>query len=591
MGTLGKILAFIGGLTVSMMIFGSIVALVLFMTEKPLPEKIVLELDFQKGVTEVSRDDPMSLVISDSSPTVRRVVDALDRASRDDRVQALVARVGRGGMGMAQIQEMRDAVLSFREKGKTAIAYTETFGEFGPGNGTYYLATAFDEIHLQPSGDLGLTGLMSETAFFRGALDKLGVIPRLDHREEYKNIMNIFTEEKYTAAHREAVQRILDSLFGQIVQGISQERNLSEEEVRNLIDQGPFSAQQTVDVGLVDDLSYRDEVYTRTRETFGKDAEFMGLMKYSSRASRESEKEETVALIFGVGEIARGRSKTNPLSGNSTMGSDTVTKAFRQAIKDKDVKAILFRVDSPGGSYVASDSVWSEVARAKEAGKPVIVSMGNVAGSGGYFVSMAAEKIVAQPATITGSIGVVAGKMLLSGFWNKLGVTWDEAHTSANSTVWSYNEDYTPKQWTRFQEWLDEVYADFVAKAARGRELTNEEIMKVAKGQIWTGKEAQKLGLVDALGGFPTALKLLREAAEIPEDTEIRLKTFPKKKSPLERLAQRLLGEGERNSGTGAMDALNETMQMIRPVTEMARELGLLPHPGVLTMAPIGAIR
>ncbi|MGH7960196.1 MAG: S49 family peptidase, partial [Candidatus Binatia bacterium] len=360
---------------------------------------------------------------------VRDVVAALVQASQDKRVVALVARVDAADMGLAQVQEIRDAILAFRSTGKLAIAHAETFGEFGPGNSAYYLATAFDEIYLQPSGDVGLTGLIAESPFVRGTLEKLGVTPRFDHRGEYKNAMNMFTEYQYTAPHREAVQTIMESLFKQIVQGIATTRKLPEEKVRELVDRGPFLGQQAVEAKLVDGLAYWDQITANVKEKAGKDAQRLSLLKYLRRAGRPYAEGTTIALIYGVGSVHRGKSEYDPLFGGSSMGSDTVAAALRAAIKDEQVKAILFRIDSPGGSYVASDTIWRETIRAKEAGKPVIVSMSDVAGSGGYFVAMSADKIVAQPATITGSIGVFAGKMLTNGLWNKIGLSWDEIHT------------------------------------------------------------------------------------------------------------------------------------------------------------------
>src|SRR5262249_6339295 len=268
------------------------------------------------------------------------------------------------------------------------------------------------EIYLQPSGDIGLTGLIAENPFLRGTLEKLGVVPRLDHRHEYKNAMNLFTKRKFTPAHKEATAKLVGSIFGQMVRGVSEGRHLQEEQVRALVDRGPYLGQEAVEAKLVDGLAYRDEVYDKVKAKAGAGAKLLFLSEYLDRAGRPHEKGQTVALIYGVGGVSRGKDDFDPLTGGSTMGSDTVAAAFRDAVASKDVKAILFRVDSPGGSYVASDTIWRETVRAKKAGKPVIVSMGNVAASGGYFVAMAADKIVAEPATITASIGVLAGKML-----------------------------------------------------------------------------------------------------------------------------------------------------------------------------------
>ena len=267
------------------------------------------------------------------------------------------------------------------------------------------------------------------------------------------------------------------------------------------------------------------------------------------------------------------------------MGSDTVAGAFRAAREDSDVKAIVFRVDSPGGSYVASDTIWRETQLARKAGKPVIVTMGNLAGSGGYFVAMGADKIVAQPGTITASIGVLGGKLLTSGFWDKLGITYDEVHTSDNGTMFTGAQDYTPKEWDKFQQWLDRVYSDFTSKVASGRNLEKSKVLQIAKGRIWTGEDALGLGLVDALGGFDVALKLAKEAAKIPAGDDVQLVVFPRKKSFFEALTQKLPDNSE---GDAWARVAVELATELRPALAVLRELGLATGPpGVLTMPPV----
>jgi protease-4 len=549
-----------------------------------VPQKTVIEIDLDRGLAEYVPDDPLAQLMMEETPTVRDLVEALTRAADDERVVAVVTRIGVGGMGLAQIQEVRDAVRAFRAKQKPAVAYAETFGEFGQGNGVYYLATAFDEIYLQPSGDVGLTGLLVETPFVRGTLEKLGITPRFDARSEYKNAVNVFTERAYTPAHREANQRVMESQFGQIVRGIAEARNFEEAALRALIDRGPFVGPQALEEKLVDALAYRDEVYAKLKEKMGEDVEFLSFSEYLRRAGRPYAQGDTVALIYGVGMIHRGESEYDPLSGDTSMGADTIAAAFRAAVKDEAVKAIVFRVDSPGGSAVASDVIWRETVRAKEAGKPVIVSMGNVAGSGGYFVAMAANKIVAQPGTITGSIGVLAGKMVMTGFSDKIGVSWDAVHTSDNATMWSSNFDFTPQQWAKFQQMLDRIYETFTRRVAEGRGLPREKVLEIAKGRIWTGEDARALGLVDGLGGLQEALRLAKDAAGIPPDAEVRLELFPRKKTLLQIMAERMLGKEDETEKGVAAAALSRTLRTIRPLTHAARELGLVAPPGVLVM-------
>jgi protease-4 len=573
------LLALIGALVIAALIITAGVAAISLTSEGGVSRATVIEIDFEQLILEYVREEPFSKILYGQQLTTRDVVDALARASEDDRVVGLVARVGNGPLGLAQIQEIRDAVIRFRESGRWTVAYSETFGEAGPGNGSYYLASAFDEIYLQPSGDIGLTGLMYESPFLSGTFQKLGLVPRMDQRYEYKNAMNTYTETKYTEAHREAMQTLVDRQFGQLVRGISEGRGIEEAEVRALIDRGPFLGQEALDAGLADDLLYRDQVYAMARGRAGEDATFLFLSKYLERAGRPNSRGETVALIYGVGAVTRGRSEFDPLFGEGTMGADTVTAAFREAIRDDDVTAIVFRVDSPGGSYVASDAIWRETVRARDAGKPVIVTMGNVAGSGGYFVSMWADKIIAQPGTITASIGVLGGKFLTSGLWAKLGLSWDEVHTSDHATMWTGTRDYTPSEWARFQAWLDRVYDDFTSKVAQGRGMDKDEVLRIAKGRIWTGEDALEIGLVDELGGFDEAYRAAREAAGLEADADIRVRVYPRPKTAFEVLFD---DTGESSEPTARV-ALR-LLELARPAARLARQLGWLEARGPLTV-------
>ena len=422
---IGRILAWIGGITVGLVVLTIVLAVVLS-GEDPVPDQVILEINLEQGVAEYVPEDPFAKLIADEARSLRDVIGALDAAASDDRVVGLLARGGGAPMGFAQAQEIRDAVLDFGKSGKPTAIFAETFGEFGSGNVGYYLATAFEHIYLQPSGDVGLMGLAIEHPFIRGTLDSLGIGVQMDHRYEYKNAMNLYTETEFTDAHREASEVLLKSMVDQMVLGISRARGTTPEAVRDLINRGPYLALPAHAEGLVDSLAYWDEVRDLVKSEHSKDAKWLDIKNYLKRIDEKPYGEGTkVALIYGIGPVLRGKSAYDPLYGSATMGAATLTSAFRDAVKDKDVRAILFRIDSPGGSYVASDAIWREVAKAKKAGKPVIVSMGNVAGSGGYFVAMNADKIVAQPGSITGSIGVLAGKFVTTEFWERMGITWD----------------------------------------------------------------------------------------------------------------------------------------------------------------------
>ncbi len=582
------ILAFIGAMALLAALVVGFFGLVFSLGEEGVPDVTIVELDLENGLVEYIPDDPIGAAMLSGAVSVRDVVDGLKRAAEDDRVVGLVAKVGNGRFGMAQIQEIRDAVETFQESGKPAVAWAETFGEVGPGNGSYYLATAFDRIYLQPTGDIGLTGLVYESPFIAGALDKLKVEAHMDQRYEYKNAMNMYTETGYTEPHRRAMQALMDSQFAQMVDGIAESRGMEAEEVRGLFDQGSFLGEEAMEARLVDGLAYRDEVFALVQEEIGQEPDYLYLPVYLERAGRSDARGKTIGLVYAVGVVVRGDSEYEPLSGSYIMGSDSVSAALRSAIDDPKVEAIVMRVDSPGGSYVASDTIWRETVRAREAGKPLVISMGNLAASGGYFVSMSADKIVAQPGTITGSIGVLGGKMNTSAFWERLGITFDEVHTSANSLLYSSSRGYSESEYALFQGWLDRVYTDFTQRVSQGRGMPIEGVREIAKGRVWSGQDALELGLVDELGGLDRALELAREAAGISADEPVRVKLFPKKKTLLEAL----LDQGPSSSHEQVFQALGSVLVKVRPVFRAAETLGILDdRTGTLSMPPVEPVR
>jgi protease IV len=567
-----RLLAIIGGAVVGAVVVGTATR---YVWRGHVPAHTVIELDLERPLVEYVPDDPLANLLQSRRTPLREVLDGLERAKADDRVVGLLAHVGKGSLGLAQIQEVRDAVADFRASGKRAIAFTEAFGEFGPGNGAYYLSTAFGEIYLQPSGDVGLTGLMAETPFVRGTLDKLGIVPRFGSRGEFKNAVNTFTERRFTAPHREATMRLITSQFDQIVRGIATARGLPEADVRAIVDRAPLSAGQALEAKLVDGLAYRDEVVAKLEEG-GTKPERLNLTRYLALAGPPPATGDTVALIHGVGVVSRGKSGVDPMSGDVGMGSDTVTAAFRSAVEADRVRAIVFRIDSPGGSYVASDTIWREVSRAREAGKPVVVSMSDVAASGGYFVAIPADRIVAQPGTITGSIGVFAGKMLTGGLWDKLGVTWDEVHMGTNATMWTGLSDYSAAERTNFDATLDRIYRDFTGKVAAGRNLSKERVDEIARGRVWTGEDALARGLVDALGGYPEALRQVRSTLGLAADAPLQLEQFPPSRGLLGALFARATGPGDDSSDEEpAVAAVRAGVEAMQAITRTLRAIGL----------------
>ena len=498
-----------------------------------LPAESVLLLDLADGVIETPPGNPLARASLGDSVVLRDAVAALETAAKDPRVKGLVARLGRGDPGLARIQELRDAVRRFQEFGKPALAFAESFGESGNGTLHYYLASGFQAVWLQPSGDLDLTGISLQSPFLREALDDIGVLPRLDQREDFKGAMNTFTDRSLPEPQRQNLQKLVDSWLDQIAGGIAEARSLDAEAVQVMINRAPYRAAEAQELGLVDRLGYWDQVSEEALAGAGEEADFVTLSDYARLALREDSDAPIVALIHGLGPVVLDGSRNDPVFDDLAMGSDTVAQAFAEAIDDKAVKAIVFRVDSPGGSYVASDTIWREVTRARELGLPVIVTMGDVAASGGYFVSAAAEKIVAQPGTLTGSIGVVSGKFVLSELWDDLGVSWDGVRAGRNAQIWSLNQDFTPAQWILLQKNLDAIYGDFIDKVAEGRGISREAALSAAQGQVWTGQDAKDLGLVDTLGGYSEAFALARQAAGLRENEALQIRVLPEESDPV----------------------------------------------------------
>ena len=544
---------------------------------------LILELDLSEGIAEEPPSDPISALTTMRRPRLADLLDGLRRARSDDRVKALVAKVGGRPIGLAQVQELHAAIRDFGGSGKLTVAWAETFGDFSPGNVPYYLATAFDRIYLQPSGDLGLTGISVQNWFYRGALDKLGVEVEVGARGEYKSAAERLTEHGFSGPAREALQRVAASIVEQLTGAIAQRLEISPADARALVDRGPFVAGEALDTHLVDALGYRDEVYAAVHEAAGPDAYLLYLGRYQ-RARTLAERARKlpgtdgvgVGLIYATGPIRRGRTARSPAGGGS-MGSDTVSGALRGAVADRRVKAIVLRVNSPGGSYVASDTIWREVVRAREAGKPVVVSMSEVAASGGYFIAMAADTIVAQPGTITGSIGVISAKPVLGQALDRAGVSTDSVTEGAHADMFTTSRPYSDEEWEKINSWLDRIYADFTGKVAQGRGISQDQVHEIARGRVWTGADAAGIGLVDQLGGLDTAMSVARQKASLPEATPVRL--YPRA-HPLDRLRPPDSSEARPAAvarigaaGIGALFA-----ESWGPVSDLAAAAGLSPQ-------------
>jgi protease-4 len=547
---------------------------------------ILLELDLTGALVEDIGSHPVERVMNRRRLALRTLVNRLASAAEDPNVVGLLAKLGATSITLAQAQELSDAVGRFRARGKEAIAWAETFGELGRATTAYVVATGFGELWLQPSGSVGLMGAAAAGTFVRGALDRAQVEPLFAQRYEYKNAADTFMRKEFTEAHREATERLAESAYEQVVSAVSVGRRLPADRVRELIDRAPIPAAEAQEAGLVDHLGYRDAVREAVDRRWPEKPTLLYVSRYqrrwdSVRRARQARR-PAVGLIEAIGQIRTGRSKPGPVG--RAAGSDTVAAAFRAAVKDERTKAIVFRVNSPGGSYVASDTIWREVCRAREAAKPVVVSMGDVAGSGGYFVAMAADVIVAEPATLTGSIGVLGGKLQTKGLFERLGVNVESLGLGQHALMFSSQTGFSEDEWAKLDEWLDFVYDDFTAKVARGRAMTREAVYEVARGRVWTGADAAERGLVDELGGLRRAVEIARQRADLPPDARLRPVLAV---SPVQSLRQ------PRNSDDPAafvrVRGLGAELWEWGGHAQLAAALGL-PTAGPLTM-PMGPLR
>jgi protease-4 len=510
-----------------------------------VPSDCVLELDLRVAPPEAAGFDPLAIITGGGRPLVlREAVAALHRAAKDPRVAGLIARVELPAAAAGPVQELREAIAAFTAV-KPSVAWAETY----PGTLSYYLASAFGEVWMQPSGTVGLIGFATNALFLRNALDKAGIEAQFVARGEYKSAVNLFTQDRYTDAHREADTRLLESLRAQVWQAIAESRKVGYDSLDGLADQAPLLRDVAVDSRLIDRIGFRDEAYARIAELVGAkgispetgDADDDGaparlfVSRYAratgpggSRPSMPGRGPKgTIAVVTVAGPIVSGRGGSRVPFGSSNAGGDTIAAALREAAADDAVSAIVLRVDSPGGSVTASETIWREVKKARQRGKPVVASMGAVAASGGYYVSMGADAIVANPGTITGSIGVLTGKLVARDLKDRLGIGSDAVRTNANADAWSSNAPFTPEQHAQIEAETDLFYTDFVQRVADGRHLSVEAVEAVARGRVWTGADAFEHGLVDELGGLRTAIRRAKVLAGLDQDDKVRIAGYP----------------------------------------------------------------
>lgn len=537
MKTIGKILlwflAAIGGLVT--ILAGAIITFTLTTQDKlpPMPDRAVLSLDWNRDIPEHHPTLPIFEQVP--SATVLETVQALEQAADSPSVAAIVVTLGGSPMSFARAQELAGAVRRFRASGKPAYAFAEDLAAFGDGTPEMLLAAAFDTVWMAPSGAVGLTGVSLEMPYAAEALDELGIQPEFEQRHEFKGGGDPLTQRRMPAPIRQSLGALAQGLLDEAVREIAEGRGLSTDAVRELVDTGPHLGREAVAAGLIDDLKYWDQAEAEITDQIGADTEWIEVPYFLAANQMEPPADSTpsrVAVLYGLGPIGVEQEE-DPFADQGFASTDLI-ETMAEIAESGEYDAVLFRVDSPGGAYGPSDAVWHAVEELRATGIPVVVSMGGVAASGGYFVATSADRILAQPTTITGSIGVYGGKFDASEFWENLGVRWDQVSAGRNAGMWSLNRGFDGPERARFAAMMDFVYEDFTAKVAAGRDLDAARLDAAARGRVWTGTDAIEVGLVDGLGGLHEALLAVREILDLPEDAILSVEILPEPKNPWE---------------------------------------------------------
>ena len=508
--------------------------------EPRIADNSVLNLRVAGTLPDYVPYDPLRKFFGGADQSLTNLLLQLKKAKVDNRIKVVLLDINMSGAGWGKSEEIRDAITDFRSSGKPVYAYLE----FGM-NKEYYIASACDKIYLAPPGELFINGLAADVMFFRGSLDKLGVYPDIFQIGKYKSVGDTFTRKEMSPEHREFMNSLLDDLFNRYVAAIAAGRNTTPERMRAIIDDAPYGAAKAKEVGLIDDAIYRDELEKQLQKSLGyKESDPLRIVKSADYSQVDPEslglnQGEKIAVIYATGDIGSGQSENSP-TGSQSIGSDTLSKAVNDARDDNTIKAIVIRVDSPGGSGLASDVIWHAVDSAKQK-KPVVISMGDVAASGGYYISASANKIIAEPSTITGSIGVVAGKPVLRGFYDWLGISNEYILRGKNAGMFRETEKFSDDERAKFEDWIKTTYYnDFVPKVAKGRNKDAAYVDSVGQGRVWTGSQGKERGLVDEFGGLDRAVEVAKELAKIPKDKGVKRVILPYPRTFL----QELMSEG-----------------------------------------------
>jgi len=547
MSKTGKVLLITGGVLV-VLFFIAIIAVALLAESlgKPdVPNNSVLVLNVSGDLPDYAADDPMAKIFGMESPqSFSSLMTQLRKAKVDSRIGAVLLNVNFPNIGWGKADELRGAIADLRASGKPVYAYME----IGM-NKEYYIASAAEKVFLAPAGDIYVNGFAAEVTFFRGSLDKLGVEPEVIAIGKYKNAPDQFVRKEMSKEHKEVMDAIIDEYYNRFINGIAESRKKSPEDVKAMIDNAPYHAAQAKQLGLIDEAAYRDQVYDDLKNRLGyKEGDKIRTVSGASYKEISSDSlglnnGERVAVVYASGAINVGRSSRSTFGGES-LGSDTLVKAINDAAEDSTIKAIVLRVDSPGGSALASDLMWHAIENAK-AKKPVVVSMADVAASGGYYIACNADKIVAEPSTLTGSIGVFMGKPVMKGFYDWVGISNEYVMRGKNSGIFRESEKWTPEERAKMEDQTNQIYwDDFVPKVAKGRGKTNEDVHTIAQGRVWTGAQAKERGLVDEIGGLEKSIEIAKQLAKLPADKDVRRVVFPEPRPFFEEF----FGGGEDNT-------------------------------------------
>ncbi|MGQ0582137.1 MAG: signal peptide peptidase SppA [Reyranella sp.] len=547
---------------------------------KSLPRSMVLSVDLRNMPPEATSSDLLSGGLFRSSRDLIDTVQLLWQAADDPRVVGLFVEIGDEQAGLARVQELRQAIAHFRGKGKFTVGFAESLGGSASHLGDYYLASALEQIWLQPSGGFAVTGIAVETPFMKDGLNKLGIKVEGGKRYEYKSAPDSFLEQGYTGPARENLQQLLDSLFGQFVTDVARDRRLEASQVRRLVDSAPFDSERAREEGLVDRIGYRGDALEEVWQRAGTVRDLVSLSDYAGDETRPKPRGDVIALVRVNGPIISGPSGDGGLLDDDVMANaEDVVDALDHAARSKEVRAIVLRIDSPGGTYPAADAIADAVGRARSAGKPVIASMGDVAASGGYLAAVRADVIVAQPTTITASIGVFTIWPVASELLSSLGVKVDRISVGTNAGMYSSFQPPTAAQRAVVGRELDGVYREFTRQVGEARRIDGPKLDAAARGRVFSGIDAKRAGLVDELGGLQLALSIAKAKAGIDETRQVEIRRYPDEQDRWHRLVDRLF----RMAGVTA----GQTVRAPREIREALARLGVVARPGNVRLPPL----